>query len=98
LINYIFVFIIVVIGFYYTKIFTPIKSEEKKMFSDFQDLYSDPIHEKLFPLYRNLETALDLFLGAPESCKHLYMEKVTTAHSALKGAQFMLEDSEEKDS
>ncbi len=66
------------------------------MFSDFQEFYSDPIHEKLFPFYRNLETALDLYLGAPESCKHLYMDNVTTAHSALKGAQFILENSEDK--
>ena len=65
------------------------------MYSDFQDQYSDPIHEKLFPLYRNLETAVDLYFGASESCKHLYMDKVKTAHSALKGARSVLDNPDE---
>ncbi|MFZ0452908.1 MAG: hypothetical protein WCE54_19465 [Ignavibacteriaceae bacterium] len=66
------------------------------MFSDFQDLYSDPIHEKLFPFYRNLETAVDLYFESSESCKHLYMDKVITAHIALKGARSVLEEPGEK--
>ena len=65
------------------------------MFSDFQDQYSDPINEKLFPLYRNLESAVDLYFGASENCKHFYMDKLKTAHSALKGAQYVLENPEE---
>ncbi len=66
------------------------------MFSDFQDVYSDNIHEKLFPFYLHLESALDLYLDAPEGCKHLYIDNVTNAHSALKGAQIMLNDAGEK--
>ncbi|MFZ0453923.1 MAG: hypothetical protein WCE54_03740 [Ignavibacteriaceae bacterium] len=60
------------------------------MYSDFQELYSDPIHEKLFPFYRNLESAVEFLTGASESCKPLYIGDVEKAFAALTAAKLVI--------
>jgi hypothetical protein len=41
-----------------------------------------PIDAGLFPYYKHLESAVDLFIGASESCKYLYEGRIKDAHTA----------------
>jgi hypothetical protein len=60
------------------------------MTEDFQDVYGGPIDERLFPYYKHLESAVELFTGASEGCKHLYEGKIKEAYIALTTAKTMI--------
>lgn len=66
------------------------------MTEDFQDEYSGSIDERLFPYYNHLETAVELFIGASERYKHLYIGKVEKAFTALLAVKLFINNSREK--
>ena len=60
------------------------------MSEDIQDVYGGSIDKRLFPYYKHLESAVDLFIDASESCKHLYEGKLKDAHTALTAAKTVI--------
>ncbi len=66
------------------------------MTEDIQDVYSGSIDERLFPYYLHLESAVELYTDASESCKHLYVGKIKDAHTALTTAKMMINKSGDK--
>ncbi len=60
------------------------------MSEDIQDVYGGSIDKRLFPYYLHLESAVELFTGASESCKHLYEGKIKDAHTALTAAKTII--------
>jgi hypothetical protein len=66
------------------------------MFSDFQDVYSGPIDERLFPYYKHLETTAELLVGASESCKHFYIGDLEKALTALSAAKLVINEPGDK--
>ena len=55
-----------------------------------QDEYSGSIDERLFPYYKNLESAAELFVDSSESCKYLYEGKIRDALTALTAAKTVI--------
>lgn len=60
------------------------------MSEDIQDVYGGSIDKRLFPYYKHLESAVDLFIGASEGCRHLYVGKIKDAHTALMAAKTVI--------
>jgi hypothetical protein len=62
------------------------------MYDDMSEAYPDPIHEKLFPYYQNLEEAASLLADAPDTHKQYYFDFVVRSFQDLRIAKNMLKD------
>ena len=66
------------------------------MIEDHQDVYTDPIDERLIPIHLHLVEDVGLMADASDSKKHLYICKVEKAYSDLSVAKSMIKSKGEK--
>ncbi|MGB8318474.1 MAG: hypothetical protein WCE54_10140 [Ignavibacteriaceae bacterium] len=66
------------------------------MIEDHQDVYTDPIDERLFPFHLHLAEAVSLMFDASDGNKHLYIRRVVNAYSDLAVAKSMIKNKGDK--